>query len=270
MESLGRVALGISYMGSNYLGWQTQPNNNTLQDTVQKALSRFLNHKVDTICSGRTDTGVHALNQVIHLDTNQYRSPSAWIRGLNSLLPADININWYKAVDADFNARFHALKRSYVYLVRNSAIRSPFYHNRAAHIDKKLNIENMRMAAEILVGEHDFSAFRSSQCQAPNPVRTVYHIKIIEQGDLILFHFCANAFLHHMIRNIMGALIMVGQGKQNHNWLHYLLENKDRKLSAPTFSANGLYLVNVEYQPQYNIPSFNNEDLILKHLGIHA
>lgn len=270
MESLGRVALGISYNGSNYLGWQTQPNSNTLQDTVQAALSQFLNHKVNTVCSGRTDTGVHALNQVIHLDTNQHRSPSAWVRGLNSLLPADININWYRPVASDFHARFHALRRSYVYVIRNSAIRSPFFHNRAAHLDKKLDIENMCQAVKILIGEHDFSAFRSSQCQAPNPVRTVYDIQIKQYGELILFNFCANAFLHHMIRNIMGALITVGQGKQSPNWLSYLLANKDRTLSAPTFAAHGLYLVNVQYQPQYNMPCLNTEDLIFKHLGLQV
>lgn len=270
MESVNRVALGISYNGANYFGWQTQPDKNTIQDTLQAALSSFLNHDVDTICSGRTDTGVHAFNQVIHLDTRQQRSERSWIRGVNSLLPNDIAVNWYMPVDADFNARYHAEKRSYVYIIRNTAVYSPFFDKKAAWIAKPLEIDAMRAGTGYIIGRHDFSAFRSSQCQAPNPVRTIYDLEIKQCGDFLLFYFCANAFLHHMIRNIMGALISVGQGKQPAQWLGYLLENKDRKLAAPTFSAHGLYLVGAQYKPQYKIPCLNTSDLIFTHLGIRA
>ncbi|HRL21679.1 MAG TPA: tRNA pseudouridine(38-40) synthase TruA [Alcaligenes sp.] len=250
-----RIALGVCYDGTPWLGWQSQPDGRTVQDVLEQALSRFAAHPVQTICAGRTDTGVHALNQTVHLDTTAARSLESWVRGLNALLPASVAVQWAREVPDDFHARFSAQQRHYVYLVRQSRVRSPLMQGRAAWVYRTLELAPMQEAARQLLGEHDFSAFRSSQCQAASPVRRMSRVQIEQQGDYFLFSFSANAFLHHMIRNLMGALIYIGQGRQPASWMAQLLARRDRRLSAPTFDASGLYLAGVDYPPVFDLPS---------------
>ncbi len=248
-----RIALGVSYHGANWLGWQTQPGGGTVQDAVETALSRFLDTPIKTICAGRTDTGVHALGQVIHLDTCASRRDESWIRGLNALLPDSIAVQWAQPVPDHFHARFSALSRTYFYLVRSSRVRSPLLHSQVGWVHRDLDLDAMRQAALHLIGQHDFSSFRSSQCQAASPVRSVTALDIQQQDEFFLFRFQANAFLHHMVRNLMGALIYIGQGKHGPAWINELLAQGDRRLAAPTFSAAGLYLAGVDYAPEFGL-----------------
>lgn len=250
-----RVALGLSYNGANWLGWQTQPGGGTVQDALETALARFLAHPVKTTCAGRTDTGVHALAQVVHLDTLAQRSTESWVRGLNALLPTSVAVQWAQNVPDNFHARFSVQSRNYLYLVRNSRVRSPLMHGQVGWVHRPLDLIPMRLAAQHLLGEHDFSSFRSSQCQAASPIRTIMSLDIQQHGEFFLFHFKANAFLHHMIRNLMGALIYIGQGKHPPIWVNSLLEHRDRRLAAPTFSPQGLYLAGVEYPAALQIKS---------------
>lgn len=261
-----RVALGLAYDGSPWQGWQTQPGGITVQDTLESALGRFLAHPTATICAGRTDTGVHALEQVVHLDTDARRAPESWVRGLNALLPSSVAVQWASPVDGEFHARFSALSRTYVYVVRQARVRSPLAHGRVGWVYRPLALEPMRQAAARLLGEHDFSAFRSSQCQAASPVRTLHALDIRRQGDFFVFVFRANAFLHHMVRNLMGALLYVGQGRQEPDWIDALLRQRDRCLAAPTFSPAGLYLAGVEYPPRFGLPSASLDALMATHM----
>lgn len=248
-----RVALGLSYNGASWLGWQTQPNGGTVQDALEAALSSFLAHPVKTTCAGRTDTGVHALAQVVHLDTSAQRSTESWVRGLNALLPASIAVQWAQNVPDDFHARFSVQSRNYLYLVRNSRVRTPLMEGQVGWVHRPLNLLSMQAAAKRLLGTHDFSSFRSSQCQAASPIRTVLSLDIQQHNEFFLFHFKANAFLHHMVRNLMGALIYIGQGKHPSQWIDDLLSQGDRRLAAPTFSPHGLYLAGVEYPQELQI-----------------
>ncbi len=257
-----RVALGLSYDGAAFCGWQTQPNVNTVQDAVEEALGSFLAGRVSTVCAGRTDTGVHALNQVIHLDTDAVRSPESWVRGLNALLPATVAVQWARAVPKDFHARFSAQVREYLYVIRNDRVRSPLLDGRVGWVFRTLNRDAMQHAANRMLGEHDFSCFRSSECQAASPVRHLQAIDIIEQAPYFYFRFRANAFLHHMIRNIMGTLVYVGMGRQSPEWVDTLLASQDRRLAAPTFSPAGLYLAGVTYPEQYDIPRPDSRALL--------
>ena len=250
-----RIALGVCYDGAPWLGWQSQPGGRTVQDVLEQALSRFAAHPVSTICAGRTDTGVHALNQTVHLDTTAARSLESWVRGVNALLPESIAVQWAREVPGDFHARFSAQGRHYVYLVRQHRVRSPLTQGRAAWVFRPLELARMQEAAGHLLGEHDFSAFRSSECQAASPVRTLTRAHIERQGDYFLFSFSANAFLHHMIRNLMGALIYIGQGRQPPSWAAQLLQQRNRRLAAPTFEASGLYLAGVDYPPAFGLPA---------------
>ncbi|WP_041682586.1 tRNA pseudouridine(38-40) synthase TruA [Pusillimonas sp. T7-7] len=263
-----RMALGLAYDGSSWQGWQTQPGGLTVQDTLESALAEFLNHPVGTICAGRTDTGVHALEQIVHLDTQAARRPESWVRGLNALLPASIAVQWAKPVSDSFHARFSALSRSYVYIVRNTRVRSPLMHGRVGWVYHSLQLDPMRDAARRLVGEHDFSSFRSSQCQAASPVRTLQEASVEQHGDFYLFRFQANAFLHHMIRNLMGAILYIGQGKQEPGWIDELLAQRDRRRAAPTFSPAGLYLSGVRYPDEYQLPSGDTVQALLTHVGL--
>lgn len=261
-----RTALGLAYDGSPWLGWQTQPNGLTVQDTLESALGQFLAHPAATICAGRTDTGVHAIEQVVHIDTLSQRSAESWVRGLNALLPSSVAVQWAMPVSEDFHARFSAVSRTYVYIVRQARVRSPLVHARVGWVFRPLALEPMRQAAASLVGEHDFSAFRSSQCQAASPVRTLHSLDIVRQDDCFMFVFKANAFLHHMVRNLMGALLYVGQGRQEAAWVDTLLAQRDRKLSAPTFSAAGLYLAGVEYPDEFGLPRMGLDELLATHM----
>lgn len=244
---MDRIALGVSYDGRPWLGWQTQPNGQTVQDQLETALAQFLGRPTGTICAGRTDTGVHAIGQVVHIDVQVQRPLTAWVRGLNSLLPDSIAILWASSASPDFHARFSATSRSYTYVILNTPVRQPLWAGRAGWCFRPLDVEQMTLGAERLLGEHDFSSFRSSQCQAASPVRTMHDIQIERKGDLVLVHLRANAFLHHMVRNIVGELVLLGQGKTNLQHFDQVFRAKDRTRAAPTYSASGLYLTSVEY-----------------------
>lgn len=263
-----RVALGLAYDGAHWLGWQTQPGGRTVQDELEAALRQFLARPTSTICAGRTDTGVHAFGQVVHLVTDAERRPESWVRGLNALLPSSIAVQWAQPVADDFHARFSARSRSYLYLVRNSRVRTPMMHARAGWVYHPLDLMRMRQAAMHLVGQHDFSSFRSSQCQAASPVRVLESLDIQQQGEFFVFGFTANAFLHHMVRNLMGALLYVGQGRQDPTWMEELLAQRDRRRAAPTFSPEGLYLAHVGYPEHFGLPIVPAAQAFLQHTGV--
>ena len=249
------VALGIEYAGQSYYGWQTQPGGRTVQDVLENALRRFLTVSVPTICAGRTDRGVHATHQVVSIVSPLERKPASWVRGVNTFLPDDIAVKWAKEVPSDFHARFDARSRTYQYWIHNSAVRSPVMHGRTGWVWRRLDEDKMQQAAQLLVGEHDFSSFRASECQASTPVRTVKQLNVRRKGDLICVEICANAFLQHMVRNIVGSLIYVGTGRESVQWLADVLAARSREVAAPTFDPAGLYLIGVEYPQALGLPS---------------
>ena len=249
-----RIALGIEYDGRPFCGWQTQPSGCAVQDRLEAALEQIAGEPVATICAGRTDSGVHALGQVTHFDTSAERPESAWIRGTNALLPPALAVTWAKRVPDDFNARYSAVARSYRYLLLNHPVRPAANHGRVGWYHAPLDLDRMRSAAAFLVGEHDFSAFRSSECQARSPVRTLHTIDIHRAGEYVVFDFRANAFLHHMVRNLVGTLLYVGKGKHDPRWAEEVLAGKRRDQAAPTFDAAGLYLSSVEYDAAWDLP----------------
>lgn len=263
-----RIVLGLSYDGAPWKGWQTQPNGRTVQDRLEAALASFLVQPTATICAGRTDTGVHALEQVVHLDTAIERRMESWVRGLNALLPASIRVQWACETTEDFHARFSAQSRSYLYLLRAHRVASPILHGKTGWIHRELSLTRMQQAALLLLGEHDFSAFRSSECQAASPVRRLEKLDIVHQGDFFLFHFKANAFLHHMVRNLMGALVEVGKGGLEPGDVAELLQQRDRRRSPPTFSGAGLYLARADYPEAFSLPSLSVQDALQSHLGM--
>jgi tRNA pseudouridine38-40 synthase len=243
-----RIALGIEYDGTNYFGWQKQKNLQTIQEKVEKAVSKIANQKIEIVCAGRTDAGVHALGQVIHFDTDAVRSDEAWIAGTNTYLPTDINILWVKHVSDEFHARYSAISRKYRYIIYNNKIRSAILQNRVMLVTHVLDEKAMHKAGQYLLGTHDFSSFRGSFCQAKTAIRTIEFINISRSGVTIYIDIKANAFLLHMARNIVGMLIMVGKGAKPFEWAKEVLDAKKRTVSAPTAPACGLYLVNVEYK----------------------
>jgi tRNA pseudouridine38-40 synthase len=249
-----RLALGISYRGQAYNGWQSQPDGKTVQDRVESALSSFAASPVRTVCAGRTDTGVHALNQVAHADVSVERESASWLRGTNRFLPADIAVQWCRPVSPAFHARYSALGRRYVYLLLESTTRPALEAGAVGWSFRPLDGEAMQAAASRLLGEHDFSAFRSAQCQAASPVKTIRHIAISRRGAYWRFEFDASAFLHHMVRNIMGCLVAVGTGARPAAWLDEVLASRRREFAAPTFSAAGLYFVGPYYDAVHDIP----------------
>ncbi|MGA0025053.1 MAG: tRNA pseudouridine(38-40) synthase TruA [Burkholderiales bacterium] len=249
-----RLALGIEYDGRGFCGWQTQASGCAVQDRLEAACSAIAGAPVATICAGRTDAGVHALGQVVHFDCAVERPISAWVRGVNALLPPEMAVTWAHPVDDDFSARFSALSRSYRYVLFNDAVRPAADHGRVGWHHVPLDLELMREAAQCLHGEHDFSAFRASECQAKSPVRTLHELSVSAQGPYLVFDFRANAFLHHMVRNIVGSLVYVGKGRYPPRWMAEVLQGRDRAHAAPTFDASGLYLVQVEYAPRWGLP----------------
>lgn len=249
-----RVVLGVSYRGQAYQGWQSQPSGNTVQDKLEGALARFADRPLRTVCAGRTDTGVHALNQVVQLDTDVPRTESSWVRGTNRFLPPDIAVQWCRLTDETFHARYGAIGRRYVYVLLESAVRPAVEAGSVGWSFRPLNADAMRSAAQRLLGEHDFSAFRSSECQAPTPIKTIHAVSITRRGAYWRFEFDANAFLHHMVRNLMGSLLAVGSGVRSEAWLVDVLATKDRARAAPTFPADGLYFVGPYYDPLHAIP----------------
>ena len=251
-----RIALGLQYDGRAYQGWQSQTHGQTVQDTLETALHRFATIPIAVQCAGRTDTGVHALEQVVHFDVSLERDTHAWVRGVNAFLPDTIAVRWAKEVQPEFHARFDAYRRTYHYLIYNHVVRSPIWAGRAGWYHHRLDVDKMHEAAQALVGEHDFSAFRAAECQAKSPVKTMYRVGVQRYGDaVVVVSLSANAFLHHMVRNIVGSLIYIGAGKQPTDWLAFLLQQKNRHLSAPTFSAAGLYLSAIHYPEHYQLPA---------------
>jgi len=258
-----RIALGLQYDGSPYSGWQTQVNHNTVQDQLEKAISSFVGEQaldcpIHTITAGRTDTGVHALGQVVHFDTNVEREDFSWVRGVNSFLPPSIVVNWAKPVSAEFSARYSAFERTYIYALHAGPLRSPMAASRAGYLmlppNQWLDIEAMKESAQCLIGEHDFSSFRSSECQSKTPTKTIYSIEIFSAEPWLYFKIKGNAFLHHMVRNLVGSFIQIGIGKQSAQWMSDVLAAKDRSIAAPTFSPAGLYLMQISYPSEFHIP----------------
>ena len=253
-----RIALGVQYDGSAWHGYQKQQDGHTVQDRLEFALQKFARVPLATTCAGRTDTGVHALEQVVHFDTGLQRDPHSWVRGVNAFLPPSIALRWAREILADpehdFHARFSARSRTYHYVLYNNSHRAPLLAGRAGFVFRPLDAEAMQLAAQHLIGTHDFSAFRSSQCQAKSPVKRMHEVRIERRGDLILFTIRASAFLHHMVRNLVGSLIYIGIGKHPPAWLQDVLAGRDRNAAAPTFMPDGLYLAKIDYDPTWGLP----------------
>jgi len=249
-----RIALGVEYDGSRYFGWQTQAGGCTVQDVLQLAISGVANEPVSVVAAGRTDTGVHAMEQVVHFNSDAQRPLSAWVRGVNALLPDHVAVLWAHLVPEEFHARFSAQARSYRYLLVNRQARVALHAGKSGWFHAPLDLEKMREAAQYLLGEQDFSALRAAECQAKSPVRNLTQLDIHRKGDLFIFDLSANAFLHHMVRNIVGCLVYVGKGKYPPGWLCDVLRSQDRGLAAPTFAPDGLYLRRVLYDAKWNLP----------------
>ncbi|MFU0841826.1 MAG: tRNA pseudouridine synthase A [Burkholderia sp.] len=243
-----KVALGIEYCGTDFFGWQVQPTKPTVQRTVEEAIGAFLCKPVATICAGRTDTAVHATGQVVSFDTDAARPENSWVRGVNSFLPKSVSVRWARRVPDDFSARFSARSRTYEYWIYNSPTRSPVLWNLTGWVFRELDAEKMQQGARYLLGEHDFSSFRASECQAATPVRTVHRLEVTRRGELVGIRIEANAFLQHMVRNIIGTLVYVGTGRERPEWVADVLAAKCRDAAAPTFSPSGLYLTGVRYE----------------------
>jgi tRNA pseudouridine38-40 synthase len=249
-----RLALGISYHGQAYEGWQSQPSGRTVQDQLESALTQFAAQPVSTVCAGRTDAGVHALMQVAHFDTELRREEFSWVRGTNRFLPSDIAVEWAKPVPDAFHSRACAVARRYAYVVLESAVRPSVDAGRVGWVFRRLDGDAMREAAALLVGQHDFTSFRAAACQARTPVKTINKVGITRRGAYWRFDFEADAFLHHMIRNIMGCLLVIGQGQQQPRWMGEVLSARDRDAAAPTFSPDGLYFLGPVYDASWNLP----------------
>lgn len=251
-----RVALSLSYDGSSYRGWQSQrkPQVLTVQEELERALSSVANSQIVVQCAGRTDAGVHASHQVVHFDTPVARSEKAWVSGTNSQLPPTIAVEWAKPVPQDFNARFSATARRYRYIILNTAARSAILPAGLTWVRHPLNYQSMHLAAQSLLGELDFTSYRAAACQSRTPMRNVHFVEVTRRGDLVIIDIQANAFLHHMVRNIAGVLIEIGSGNQPIEWAEQILLAKDRSKGAATASPQGLYLVDVLFPDEYNLP----------------
>ncbi|HRE30660.1 MAG TPA: tRNA pseudouridine(38-40) synthase TruA [Candidatus Berkiella sp.] len=248
-----RIALGIEYDGSRYFGWQRQKKRTSVQESLETAISKVANHPILTYCAGRTDAGVHASNQVIHFDSEADRAPIAWVRGVNSYLPPDIRVCWMQPVSADFDARKSALSRRYCYIIVNRAVSPGILRHGVTWILPTLDVDAMQSGAQYLLGKHDFSSFRGAHCQAKTPIRTISAVQFHRLGDNIILDITANAFLYHMVRNIVGSLLMVGQGKCPDTWIKGVLAAKDRRAAGLTAPPQGLYLVDVRYPDNFGL-----------------
>jgi tRNA pseudouridine38-40 synthase len=250
-----RLALGISYNGQAYEGWQSQTSRRTIQDRLELALGTFAGQPISTVCAGRTDAGVHGLMQVVHFDTAVRREEFSWVRGTNRYLPPDIAVQWARPVPDTFHSRASATARRYAYLVLESAVRPSLDSGRVGWVFRNLDGDAMRAAASLLLGQHDFTSFRASQCQAKSPVKTLRRFEISRRGSYWRMDFEADAFLHHMIRNIMGCLLVIGQGQHQPTWMAEVLAARSRDAAAPTFAPDGLYFLGPVYAPEWNLPS---------------
>lgn len=252
--AIRRIALGVSYRGTTYKGWQSQPSGGTVQDALEHALTQFAARPIKVMCAGRTDAGVHGINQVVHLDTDISRDPFSWVRGPNAFLPRDIAVQWAIEVTPEFHARNSARGRRYAYILLESAVRPAIETGQVGWVFRPMDQAAMQASALHLIGEHDFSSFRSAQCQSPTPVKTLRHIGVSKHGPYWRFDFEGSAFLHHMIRNIMGCLITVGTGAQPADWMKAVLAARNRDAAAPTFSPDGLYFLGPRYDERWGIP----------------
>ncbi len=262
-----RIALGVEYDGANFNGWQIQAQGqgHSVQGCVEQALAKVANHEVRTFCAGRTDSGVHATGQIIHFDSESVRKARGWVLGSNAHLPDDVAVIWAKPVSDAFHARFSAQRRRYRYVIYSRPVRPTFLARRVTWEYRTLDIERMQAAASYLLGEHDFSSFRAYACQAKSPVRTVHELKLSrsgERGEFIMLDIEANAFLHHMVRNIVGVLSAIGAGEQPVEWALEVLEHRDRKLGGVTAPPYGLYLVGVEYPEEFGIPYLSPPQMV--------
>jgi tRNA pseudouridine38-40 synthase len=259
-----RIALGVEYDGSHFHGWQTQKSGvRTVQEAVEKALSSVANHAVHVSAAGRTDTGVHAHQQVIHFDTRAQRPPHGWVMGANIKLPADASILWAKVVPQDFHARFSARARTYQYFILNRRSRPAILAQRATWVHRPLEASKMHEAGQVLVGKCDFTSYRTVHCQAKSPVRTLHSLRVSRQGDFVVIEVHADGFLHHMVRNIAGVLIAVGAGERPGSWVGDVLQHKDRRRGGMTASADGLYFHNAHYDEKYGLPLVNDQSAML-------
>ncbi len=249
-----RIALGLEYAGAAFTGWQSQPDGRGVQDALERALAAIAGVPVRTTAAGRTDAGVHATMQIVHFDIGAERPETAWVRGVNAHLPSDIAVLWARPVAADFHARFEATSRHYTYWLLSRDTRPALLTGRVGWYHRSLDARSMRDAARALAGTHDFSAFRAAECQAKSPVKTLSTIELTAIGDFVRFDFSANAYLQHMIRNIVGALVYVGAGKQPVRWVAEVLAARDRARAAPTFAADGLYLTGVDFDAKWGLP----------------
>ena len=254
-DGVFRIALGVEYKGSRYRGWQRQEKGvATVQETLERALSRVAARPVDLMCAGRTDASVHASGQVVHFDTVVDRPLIAWVMGANANLPGDISVTWAKVMPAHFHARFKACARRYRYVIYNDQIRPAHMAEEVTWNHRPLDVERMREAARVLVGTHDFTSFRALKCQAKSPVKTVHHFEVTQHGRLIVLDVRANAFLHHMVRNFAGMLMTIGAGERPVEWAREVLEACDRREGGVTAHPYGLYLVQVEYPSEFELP----------------
>lgn len=259
-----RIALGVEYLGTAFSGWQSQKHDvRTVQECVEKALSKVANHPVSVICAGRTDAGVHATGQVIHFDTDAERRMRSWMLGATVSLPDDVGIAWVKPVPEDFHARFTALSRRYRYVIANRDSRPGVLNHRATWVYRPLDAERMHAAAQYLIGENDFSSFRAQGCQSRTPMRNVHWVEVTRRGGYVCIEIQANAFLHHMVRNIAGVLIEIGMGDREPEWVQELMQIRDRAQGGVTAPSDGLYLVGVNYPSEYEIPSLASGPLFL-------
>mgnify|MGYP001355357587 CR=1 FL=1 len=249
-----RVALGVEYDGSAFEGWQTQPHGRTVQDVLEAAMAQVAGARVATVCAGRTDAGVHATAQVVHFDVPAPRPLTAWVRGVNTHLPPAAVVRWAVEVEEGFHARFAAQARRYRYVLLNQATRPALLAGKVGWFHLPLDEAAMATAALKLVGTHDFSAFRAAECQAHSPVRELREARVQRLGSYLVFDLCANGFLHHMVRNLVGALVFVGKGRRPADWMAEVLAGRDRSRAAPTFPPDGLYLCGVEYGPGWSLP----------------
>lgn len=250
-----RIALGVEYDGAQFFGWQRQRDVTTVQECLEAALSKVANHKVDVFCAGRTDAGVHGTGQVVHFDTESIRGERGWTMGINANLPDAIAVTWMKEVPDDFHARFSATARRYRYIIYNEKLRPGILNKGLSHYHMPLNADKMHEAAQCLLGENDFSSFRAAQCQSNSPNRNVHFVSVTRKGAFVIIDIKANAFVHHMVRNIAGSLIAVGKGEQEVSWMADLLAKKDRTQAAETAKPNGLYLIDVDYPEEFNLPN---------------
>ncbi len=249
-----RYALGVEYDGSGYYGWQRQPECLSIQEALESALTGIASEPISVIAAGRTDRGVHACGQVVHFDTQAQRPLTAWVRGVNALLPSGIAVLWAHPVEPEFHARFSAHSRSYQYLLLNHPVRPALMAGKLGWYHHRLDLDRMRQGAQFLLGQHDFSAFRAAECQAKTPLKTLLQADVMQYGPVFRFSFKADAFLQHMVRNMVGALVAVGHGNEAPSWILELLKSRNRTLAAPTFSPDGLYLTGVGYEAHWHLP----------------